>query len=162
LNFGAAYSMGAKSMSIKFLWEKEYAKQIYNNYHAKVPFIKYTSNLVSKSAIEKGFIVTVLGRRSRLKSEKLAYQKFNHLISGSCADYIKKTMVCAYKAGIFNTIPLHITVHDELDNSVPHTREGYEAWRELGHIMNNAIPTLRVPIRSSSELGFNWGDLIEL
>jgi len=162
LNFGAAYNMGWRKMAIAFMWEQEFAKEVYSRYHAKVPFIKYTSQLVADSAIAKRYIVTILGRRSRLKNDKLAYQMFNHLIQGSCADYMKKAMVDGYKAGIFDIIPLHLTVHDELDNSLPHTKEAYQAWKELDFIMNHTIPTMRVPVKSSSEIGFNWGELVEI
>lgn len=171
MDFGAAYSMGPNSMSYKFSWELAHAKEMYDMYHAKVPFIRYTSKLVADRAIEKGYIVTILGRHSHLRSERLSYQKFNHLIQGSCADYLKKAMVDAYEAGIFDLIPLHLTVHDELDNSIPHKKECYQASLELSNIMENALSktipgvmpiALRVPVKASNEVGFNWGELIEI
>jgi DNA polymerase I-like protein with 3'-5' exonuclease and polymerase domains len=86
-----------------------------------------------------------------------AYKALNALIQGSAADLIKKAMTDAHAAGLFDVLPLHLTVHDELDNSVPRTRRGKEAWRELVHTMENAIP-FKVPIIVDAELGKNWSE----
>jgi DNA polymerase I-like protein with 3'-5' exonuclease and polymerase domains len=71
---------------------------------------------------------------------------------------MKQAMVNAYEAGVFNVLPLHLTVHDELDNSIPPSTAGAEAWRELGNIMTNAI-SLQVPVVVDAETGPNWGQL---
>ena len=67
-------------------------------------------------------------------------------------------MVDAWDAGLFNILPIHLTVHDEIDCSMPKTRVGIEAGAELRHIMETAL-TLRVPIIAEAEYGSNWIDL---
>jgi DNA polymerase-1 len=157
LNFGTAYEMGPKTMSVKFGWELDYAKELYNLYHRRVPFIKHTSRLVQNKAIEKGYIVTLLGRRGRLQYKDKSYVMLNKLIQGTAADIMKACMVEADKRGIFEVLPLHATVHDELDNSLPATKEGKEAAKALSNVMENLIK-LRVPIKVSTEVGPTWGD----
>ena len=82
----------------------------------------------------------------------------NRLIQGTAADIMKEAILEAYEAGVFGVIPAHLTVHDELDNSLPRTKAGNEAAKELKHIMETCV-TLDVPIISDSEVGENWGNL---
>lgn len=161
LNFGAAYGMGINKMSNTYGWDLDEAKEIYYRYHDKVPFVKETSNKVAAKAKRIGFIRTILGRRARLKSSSKAYVMFNRLIQGGAADLMKKAMKDAYEAGIYNVLKPHLTVHDELDQSMPDTKEGYEAAMELKNIMENCVK-LRVPIKADMEIGNNWGELEEV
>ncbi|DAC71839.1 MAG TPA: hypothetical protein DSN98_08340, partial [Thermoplasmata archaeon] len=124
LNFGAAYGMGWKKMASQYGWNPEEAQSVYEMYHKKVPFVKETSRRVSEKAKRIGFIRTVLNRRAHLVSSDKAYVMFNRLIQGSAADLMKKSMVDAHKAGVFNVLYPHLVVHDEWDCSMPRTKEG--------------------------------------
>jgi DNA polymerase I-like protein with 3'-5' exonuclease and polymerase domains len=73
------------------------------------------------------------------------------------ADVIKKAMVTAYEEGIFEILMPHLTVHDELDVSVPKTQNGVEALKRLKEIMETSIK-LRVPILCSVKIGRSWSD----
>ena len=84
------------------------------------------------------------------------YKAFNAVDQGTSADIMKKAMVDCYEAGIFDILPCHITVHDELDVSVPRTMEGIEAFEEMGQIMADTFP-LKVPVIVDMEKGENWG-----
>jgi DNA polymerase-1 len=81
----------------------------------------------------------------------------NAIVQGSAADLIKKAMVDCYEAGLFKVLIPHLTVHDELDDSVPKTQEGEEAFKEQTHTMETAIP-FKVPIRVDAKLQKNWGE----
>ena len=83
---------------------------------------------------------------------------FNRLVQGSAADLMKKAMVDSHQAGLFNVLYPHLTVHDELDQSKPRTKEGTEAVNELINIMENTIK-LKVPLVADCEIGPNWGEL---
>jgi DNA polymerase I-like protein with 3'-5' exonuclease and polymerase domains len=161
LNFGMAYFMGANSMSRKFNWSVDHAKDLVNLYHNTVPFMRPTREAVVAVAKGRGYIHTFLGRRARVSKEmrenKKEYVMFNRLIQGSAADLLKKSMYDAYTAGIFNVLTPHLTVHDELGVSVPKTPQGVDAYEELKHIMETSI-TLRVPIVADAEIGPNWGE----
>jgi len=78
------------------------------------------------------------------------------VIQGSAADLIKKAMVDCYEAGVFGVLYPHLTVHDELDESVPRTIEGKEAFDEMVHLMEEAIK-FKVPVVVDASLGENWG-----
>jgi DNA polymerase I-like protein with 3'-5' exonuclease and polymerase domains len=158
LNFGAAYGMGVERMSLMYGWNLSEAKVIYNNYHDKVPFVKETGRKVANKAKLVGYIRTIHHRRARLQEANKAYVMFNRLIQGSAADVMKKAMSDAYQAGVFNTLHPHVTVHDEMDCSMPRTREGVEAGKELKHIMETCVK-LRVPIIADCEYGPSWGEL---
>lgn len=82
------------------------------------------------------------------------------MIQGSAADIFKKAMVDADKKGLFDILPLHLIVHDEDDVSVPYTKEGTEALRELQITMEQAIP-LKVPVLVGCDMGLNWGSVRE-
>jgi DNA polymerase-1 len=164
LNFGIAYFMGAKSMARKFHWTLDQARQYYEAYIDMVPFINPTRYAVVNRAKEVGVIKTIYGRRARMSPQMRAdgkeYVAFNRLIQGGAADLNKLAMVKAYKAGIFNVLTPHITVHDELGVSVPKTLIGIEAYEELKLIMEHAIG-FRVPIKAAAEYGPNWGQTVK-
>jgi hypothetical protein len=65
-----------------------------------------------------------------------------------------------YKAGIFSVLHPHATVHDELDVSMPKTKEGLEAGQEMQRIMESCL-TIRVPIKADVEVGKSWADVKE-
>ncbi|GAH11507.1 unnamed protein product, partial [marine sediment metagenome] len=138
------------------------ATELIRNYNIEVPFVKTTRIQVTDIAKARGFIKTILGRRARVTQEmrdnKKEYSMFSRLIQGSAADLLKKAMVDCYEAGVFNVLIPHLTVHDELDSSVPKTKEGKEAFNEKKFIMENCIK-IKVPITADLEIGDNWGQL---
>ena len=88
------------------------------------------------------------------------YTALNNKMQGSCADIMKKAMVDGWEAGLCADDALGaylITVHDELDNSVPRTPRGDEAGKELTRIMQDTVK-LKVPVIVESERGANWGE----
>lgn len=162
LNFGAAYFMGAPSMSKKFHWTFEQAKSFLEKYFKEVPFILTTREEVVATAKRRGYIRTILGRKARINNvmrlKGKQFVMFNRLIQGSAADILKEAMRKAYKSGIFNILYPHLTIHDELVQSVPLTKEGKEAKYELKNIMENSVK-LKVPLIAEISTGTSWGTL---
>lgn len=165
INFGTMYFMGVNSLSRKFGIPKEEAQRLYDTLFANCPFIVPTRQLVVDSAKRKGYVRTLLGRRQRIsdmhKKEHKEYALFNYLIQGSAADMMKKAMVDCEEAGIYDVLPLHLTVHDETGVSVPKTLEGIEAYEEQEHLMSNAIK-LRIPVMAEADYGANWGEKVKV
>jgi DNA polymerase-1 len=196
--------MGAKKMAKDLGLTTAEAKARLAGYYAKLPFIKETTNLASRTAARRGYIFTILGRRRRfcewepsdwdLSQEfrtvddvdrksaadvrkwvarrvkeaqgnkprygvkrAWTYRALNAVIQGSAADLMKKSMVDIWEAGICDVLgaPL-LTVHDELDYSVPDTKEGREAFEESVRLMEKAIK-FRVPVRVDAKLKKDWG-----
>ena len=165
LNFGMAYFMGPASMARKFHYTLEEARALQNKYMDNVPFMGPTRSAVVDVGRGRGYIKTILGRRARVSPKMRAMKKeyilFNRLIQGSAADLLKKSMKDSWDYGIYDILTPHITVHDEMGVSVPRTRVGREAYRELKHIMETAIP-LKVPAIADAEIGSSWGTTIEI
>lgn len=81
----------------------------------------------------------------------------NSLLQGSAADLMKKAMVDAWDAGVYDVMVPHLTVHDELNQSVPDTPEGHEAFEELRRIMETTLE-LDIPVRADGTLGKDWDE----
>lgn len=85
------------------------------------------------------------------------YKALNKVLQGSSADITKKAMVDIFESGLDQICPVHITVHDELDVSVPKNKKGREAFSAIVKAMENTVK-LSVPIRVDSLVGKNWGE----
>lgn len=161
VTFGVAFFMGKNKMMKKYGWDEDKASHVLGDYFGRLPFILTTRDFVVDVAKERGYIKTIGGRRARvgkrMKELHKEYAMFNRLPQGGAADLIKTAMVNAYEAGIFNTLPLHLQVHDELVMSTKRgSKECEEAARELKHIMETAY-TLKIPIIAEAEIGPDWG-----
>ena len=176
INLGLFYGMGKTKLQAELGVSKEKAAELFEQYHAKVPFVKQLINAASNRAQERGQIRTLLGRLCRFHlwepnmfgmhkalphEEALqehgpgirragTYKALNKLIQGSAADMTKKAMVDLYKENII----AHIQIHDELDLSV----ESPEQAKKIIDIMENAV-TLEVPNKVDYESGQTWGDI---
>lgn len=179
-NYGVMYGMGWQTAMINnwVLFERlakeqgvsieAYTQEVYNNYHKKLPVIRETSAYVQELSSKQGYVTTLGGRRLHKQKafwdpktqswKDSLYKMLNKLIQGTAADILKFSLLEAYKAGIFNTLTMHLTVHDENVVSVPYNKEGAEANAELKHIMESAFKDkLKVSMKCECELGPNWG-----
>ena len=176
INLGLFYGMGKGKLQAELGVSKEKATELFNTYHAKVPFVKQLMSKASNRAQDRGQIRTLLGRLCRFHlwepnsfgmhkamthedalkehgpgiKRAYTYKALNKLIQGSAADMTKKSMLELYKEGI---IP-HIQIHDELDISV----EDESHAKKIIEIMENAV-TLEVPNKVDYEHGDNWGEI---
>ena len=168
VNFGLIYGLGASSfasMYKKLLMEAFHVKEeeviqlvktLMAEYYIKVPFAKPTILSIENAALRRGYVYTLAKRRQRVKDKDKIYVMPNYLIQGSAADVLKKGIVDAWDAGVFNVLIPHAAVHDENVFSIPRTREGYEACEELYRCMANAYK-LHVPLGVDKEIGLDWG-----
>ena len=176
INLGLFYGMGKAKLQAELGVSKEKAAELFETYHAKVPFVKQLTNSASNRAQERGQIRTLLGRLCRFHlwepnqfgmhkalphedalqehgpgiRRAYTYKALNKLIQGSAADMTKKAMLDLYKSGIV----AHIQIHDELCVSV----RDKEHAEQIKEIMENAV-TLEVPNKVDAELAENWGDI---
>ena len=179
INLGLFYSMGVTKLSDSLGLTLDEGKQLFAQYHDRVPFVKALSERCVQRALQKGVIRTLLGRRCRfdkwepaqfgtrkIMDHKTAYAEhgnaikrafthkaMNRLIQGSAADMTKRAMKMLYDEGI---VP-HIQVHDELDFSVKDEAE----IKKIKDIMEHCVE-LAVPIKVDLDLGPNWGDAKEV
>jgi DNA polymerase-1 len=159
LNFGCMYGMGLYKMMLTFGWTREFSEEVLQMYHGSAPYIKYTMNKVASVAERRGYIRTISGRHAHVESKDKLYKMLNKLIQGSAADIMKKAMVDIYEdENILNVLKWHITVHDELDVSIPKTVEGVKALFRMKYLMENAY-TLKVPLKAEIEIGSSWASV---
>ena len=178
INLGLFYGMGKAKLQAELGVSKDKAAELFDQYHAKVPFVKQLMNAASNRAQERGQIRTLLGRLCRFHlwepnmfgmhkalphedalrehgpgiKRAYTYKSLNKLIQGSAADMTKKAMLELYKEKI---IP-HIQIHDELDLSV----ESESHAKKIIEIMENAV-NLEVPNKVDYEKGKTWGDIYD-
>ena len=176
INLGLFYGMGKAKLQAELGVSKEKAAELFNTYHAKVPFVKQLMTKASNRSQDRGQIRTLLGRLCRFHlwepnqfgmhkalphedalrehgpgiRRAYTYKALNKLIQGSAADMTKKAMLELYKEGI---IP-HIQIHDELDLSIKDDTEA----KKVIEIMEEAVK-LEVPNKIDYEFGNNWGDI---
>jgi len=176
INLGLFYGMGKAKLQAELGVSKDKAAELFDQYHAKVPFVKQLMNSASNRAQERGQIRTLLGRLCRFHlwepnmfgmhkalphedalrehgpgiKRAYTYKALNKLIQGSAADMTKKAMLELHKEGII----AHIQIHDELDLSV----ESPGHAKKIIEIMENAVK-LEVPNKVDYESGKTWGDI---
>jgi DNA polymerase I-like protein with 3'-5' exonuclease and polymerase domains len=176
INLGLFYGMGKAKLQAELGVSKDKAAELFDQYHAKVPFVKQLMNSASNRAQERGQIRTLLGRLCRfhlwepnqfgmhkaLSHEEAlqehgpgirrayTYKALNKLIQGSAADMTKKAMLDLYK----NNIIAHVQIHDELCISI----RDQEQANKIVEIMQDAV-TLEVPNKVDCELANNWGEI---
>ena len=176
INLGLFYGMGKAKLQAELGVSKDKAAELFDQYHAKVPFVKQIMNAASNRAQERGQIRTLLGRLCRFHlwepnqfgmhkalpheealrehgpgiKRAYTYKALNKLIQGSAADMTKKAMLDLYKEGIV----AHIQIHDELDVSVESPKQA----KKIVEIMENAVK-LEIPNKVDYESGKNWGTI---
>lgn len=157
MSFGVSFGMGLPSMAESFGWTMEKAEEIAEAYHNHMPFVAPTLALVGDVAKQRGYIKTVYGSHAHLHDKKKAYTMLNRYTQGSGGECLKASIVQAYKEGIWRTLKVANTVHDELN--MPYlepTEEKMIALYRMAEIMRTSVPNLRVPLEASPELGDNW------
>ena len=174
INLGLFYGMGKNKLMAELGINEDKAKDLFKQYHNKVPFVKTLMDSVMRKAANNGRIRTWLGRRCRFDlwepnqygihkalpheaalaehgpgiRRAYTYKALNRLIQGSAADMTKKAMIELHKEGITP----HIQVHDELDISVSDNAD------KIKEIMESSVD-LEVPIKVDFEYGENWGTI---
>ena len=163
MSFGVSFGMGLPSMAKNFGWTMEHAEEIAEAYHSKMPFVAPTLALVGDVAKERGYIKTVYGSHARLHDKKKAYTMLNRYTQGSGGECLKCSIVQAYKEGVWRTLKVANTVHDELN--MPYlepTEEKMIALYRMAEIMRTSIPNLKIPLEAEIELGDNWASTKEI
>ncbi len=176
INLGLFYGMGKAKLQAELGVSKDKAVELFDQYHAKIPFVKQLMNSASNRAQERGQIRTLLGRLCRFHlwepnqfgmhkalphedalqehgpgiRRAFTYKSLNKLIQGSAADMTKKAMLDLYKNGIV----AHVQIHDELCISVKDQKQA----DKIVEIMQDAV-TLEVPNKVDCELANTWGEI---
>lgn len=165
VNFGIIYGISSFGLSQDLSIGRKEAEGYIKDYFATYPKIKACLDRFVSDAKEKGYSVTVFGRRRpipELKSSNFMQRSFgeriamNSPIQGTAADIIKIAMVNVDRRLREENLKSRIVlqVHDELLLEVPED-EVSKATEILECEMANAAH-LSVPMDVSVEKGKNW------
>jgi DNA polymerase-1 len=167
VNFGLLYGMGPKKLSDTLGITTKEAKSIIEKYFESFPTVKqYFASIVELSK-EEGYVETLLKRRryfdyaSAVPMMKAAYEResVNTVFQGSAADLIKMSMNKI--ASVIKTrqlpVKMMLQIHDELIFEV-NEGDAEAIAREFKEVMES-IYTLRIPLKTSVNIGKHWGEL---
>ncbi|MEO6038177.1 MAG: DNA polymerase, partial [Saprospiraceae bacterium] len=165
INFAILYGAGATTIGAQLGIKRTEAKELIDSYFREYPQLKNYMTGTVQMAREKGYVETLLGRRSYyrningsgLERARAELAAMNAPIQGTAADMIKIAMVNIYRemeAQQFKS-KMILQVHDELVFDVLRTE--LERLKPLIHDkMTTAIPGLQVPILVEMGVGENW------
>ena len=147
---------GAGNNKAALMLEKpmDEALKIVDAYFNSMPEIKDLQRDASNRMRQRGFVFSILGRKSRLERKGLEYKAVNRILQCSNADMIKISMVkidqmCNEMGGI----EMLNNVHDSIDFQYVEGNEG--AYKKALEIMCD-FPEIRVPIEVEEDSGPDW------
>ncbi len=175
-NFGIMYGMGAFGLAQAAEIGQKEAGEFIAAYFAKFPKVAEFMEVMKKSAREKGFVETELGRRRlvpEIRSENVMVARsgermaINMPVQGLAADIMKLSMLAAEKlVKKYNQdvrpdkaswVKMLLQVHDELIFEVKEDIAERFA-QDLKEVMEDAY-TLKVPLIVETAIGKNWGEI---
>ncbi len=169
INFGLLYGMGARKLAQDIKVSTKEAQTFIETYFDRFKGIKSFYDRTLVEANEKGYVVTIAGRRRLLpdlsstsrQAQALAErQAINTLIQGSAADIIKLAMLAVYNDEELKSYKADflLQVHDELILSVP-KENAEKAGERLAYLMS-AVQTeggaFAVPLKVEYAAAQNW------
>lgn len=128
--------------------------EVRNIYNDQIPEVAPLLAKASRLAEERGYVKTILGRRSRFPNKYRLHKALNAVIQGSAADIMKRKLVDLHKARHETGLKLWFTVHDEVDGSIPNA----DGARKVEAILNEQSFDMKVPILWDVETGQNWAE----
>ncbi|MDY7001381.1 MAG: DNA polymerase I [Thermodesulfobacteriota bacterium] len=167
INFGLIYGMGPQKMARELSITLNEAKKFIERYFSRLEGLKKFYESVEARAREKGFVITLAGRRRLLPDinsrnqhmqSTARRQAINTLIQGSAADIIKMAMleVDGDKTLAGLDAKLILQVHDELLLEAPKDK-AHDAGARLEKIMAGIYP-LAVPLAVDWGVGKTWAE----
>lgn len=133
------------------------AQNVINTYHAKFPAFKAFAKNATAVAKERGYVMSLMGRRLRFVNNDY-HKAAGYLFQSGCAECMKTKLVEVWRMLRGTGYRLFITVHDEMGISAPQggTLDA-EIHRVYTDFQSDAAPfRLRVPMTASFKRGRNW------
>ncbi len=169
INFGLLYGMGARKLAQDIKVSTKEAQTFIETYFDRFKGIKSFYDRTLEEANEKGYVVTIAGRRRLLpdlssasrQAQALAErQAINTLIQGSAADIIKLAMLAVYNDEELKSYKADflLQVHDELILSVP-KEYAEKAGERLAYLMSSVQTeggAFAVPLKVEYAAAQNW------
>ena len=151
INLAISYGMSKKSVSDALGITKEATYKIFRQYNNLIPYLSRLNKLVKESALRRGFVNTLLGRRL-LIDMKAPYKALNKIIQGGSSDMMAICLQKAYQ----EDLPVMFSVHDSIELS----SSNIEHAIRMKEIMEKSFEdTLPIPFHTDIKSGPTWGDV---
>lgn len=142
------------------LTELRKAHALLQQYFSRLPSVEQFVENVSRAAKQRGYVLNWMGRRIYCRDKSHAYAIPNHLISGGCADIVKKAMLeiaeflRPYKSRMI--LQIHDEILFEIADDEAHLVE------PLRIMMERAYPHRHIPMTCGVDWSrTSWHDKVE-
>ncbi|MDQ6639731.1 MAG: DNA polymerase I, partial [Pseudomonadota bacterium] len=166
INFGLIYGMSAFGLAANLGIERSAATAYIERYFARYPGVKRYMDETRASALERGYVETLFGRRVHLpeirkpgpRRSAAERQAINAPMQGTAADLVKLAMIAVQEAldREGRATRMIMQVHDELVFEVPEAELGWA--REAVPRIMAGVATLAVPLVAEVGVGANWDE----
>ncbi len=167
INFGIIYGMGKHSLSEDLHISYKAAEEYINNYFAKYPDIKTFLDQAKEDAQEKGYAITLFGRKRpipELKNKNHNIREYgkriamNAPIQGTSADIIKMAMIDVNSELKKRQLKskLIMQIHDEL--IIDTHKDEFDEVKDLLIEAMKSTCELSVPLNVDVSSGETWYD----
>jgi DNA polymerase I-like protein with 3'-5' exonuclease and polymerase domains len=153
-NFAFTYGAGPDKLALTAGITRSAVDALLRLYDTVIPGASALIRRASHVAETRGFVKTLLGRRSRFPDQQRLHKALNGIIQGGAADLLKMKLVEVHRARKKTGFLMRYTVHDELVGDVPDE----ESARLVLEILDTQSVGLRVPILWEMGVGDTWAD----
>ncbi|MCX7941981.1 MAG: DNA polymerase I [Dictyoglomaceae bacterium] len=168
VNFGIIYGITPKGLSEATGLSIEECEKFIEKYFQHYPKVKEYIEESIKTAREKGYVKTLLGRKRYLPEINSANRQLRQLseriainspIQGTSADIIKLSMIEIYKELEKRNLKSRILlqIHDELILEAP--EEEIDLIGKIAKEKMENVISLSVPLKVELSIGKNWAEL---
>jgi DNA polymerase-1 len=151
-NFTGVYGGGVGAAAGVLGVGVDEAQPVYDEYHRAYPEARQLLYKAKGVAETRGFVRSILGRRSRFPNKERTHKALNAVVQPSAADINKLVMVEAYKQRKLLELTLRMTVHDELDADARNPSK----LPLIEEVLNTQYVPTSVPILWEVGMGKNW------
>jgi DNA polymerase-1 len=128
------------------------AAQVDAVYKQQLPEVQELLDQARNLAEQRGYVKTILGRRSRFPDKQRTHKALNGVIQGSAADVMKLKLVELHKTRKYTGLTMRLTVHDEVCGDTG----SEETAKLVNEVLNRQSLDLKVPILWDVNVGRNW------
>jgi len=154
LNFALIFGAGLpKTAEMMGVTEKE-ARDFRAIYESQFPEARKLLNLAKGIAKSRGYVKTILGRRSRFPGGEYTHKALNAICQGSNGDYQKQKAVELYEAREEIGFTMRLTVHDEFVGDV----EDEAGAKKVHEVLERQTLDVKVPLLWDYGVGANWSE----
>lgn len=177
INLGLVFGMGegklASEMGLPFYLEEmdfgdevktvmragAEASSVFQKYHAAIPGIRAFLKDAERTAKKRGYVMSLEGRHLRFPGGKFSYKAGGLIFQAATADMLKrKYLEISQYLESEGAGSIILSVHDEINKSIPYGDRGDKIDAECAAIMNRV--KARVPFVTVAGSGKNWWDAI--